>query len=224
MPALPPAGNVIRVALDFNNGAEDGGGIRFFVHWNGATPTAGNMASLCSFVAAQWETHMAPIVWVNIALVGVTARDLTSSTGAEGTWTGSNAGTRAGSPLPNAMCVLVNHQITRYYRGGKPRTYHPGGVAADLATNKAWTTTFQSAALSAWQSFIAGVLTNPGPPSLDQLVNVGYYAGVNPPITLPSGRVKQSSKLLATPNIDDIVNSSVNIRPGSQRRRLKISP
>jgi hypothetical protein len=154
-------------------------------------------------------------------LTSVNVLDLATSTGAEGQVSNTFAGTRAGTENFANVCVNIAGQIARRYRGGKPRSFPPFGVQADLASPKAWTTTLQTAVNTSWANFITAVsaLTQ-GTTVVGHQLNVSYYQGYGTAVTHPSGRVTQPLKLRTTPVTDQIVTNTMSIRPGSQRRRL----
>jgi hypothetical protein len=222
MPPLAPPGPVIKVAFEINTGASITAGSRFFLKYSGGTPTAADLTTLASDVEAAWVAHLASVTKSTEALVSVTCTDLSSDTGNEGIWTGTSDGSLAGNELPANACALVNHQIARRYRGGRPRTYLRCGVAAALQTPNEWTATFQGQVLAGWQAFIAQILalTGFGFTLLDD-VNVSWFSG-NRVFMTPSGRARNIPVPRDTPLVDNITNSSVPIKVSSQRRRLDI--
>jgi hypothetical protein len=153
---------------------------------------------------------------------------LTSPTAGVGSAAASAVGTRAGAPLDANTAVLINHHIGRRYRGGKPRTYLPAGVGADLATPQSWT----AGALSnftLWPSYLEQVRQGmPGTTVLHNLVNVSYYKGSQASITGTAPYERGHTKPIVStdpgyPIVDDITSSSVNPKPASQRRRAGFS-
>jgi hypothetical protein len=157
------------------------------------------------------------------ALHDVTITDMSSSTGSIGTWTGSEEGTSAGNALPASACALVNHEISRRYRGGRPRTYVRCGRSQDLNGTNEWTSGFQSSVLEAWQDWIASILAvSTLSITLENIINISYYEGFTP-FETPSGRYKNIPNLrTGGPVKDNIVSSVVAIKVASQRRRLNI--
>jgi len=222
MPPLAPPGQVIKVAFNTNDDASHLAGSRFFLSYTGADPSAGDLNTLATDVATAWNSNIAAVVYTGEHLSQVVCTDLSSDTGAEGAWTGSHAGTVGGNPIPANACAVVNHQISRRYRGGRPRTYLRCGVSAVMEGTNEWTTAFQGDVLTAWQAFIAEVLALTGFGfTLQDDVNVSWYSG-NRVFTTPTGRARNIPIARVTPIVDDITNSSVAIKIGSQRRRLDI--
>lgn len=219
MPALPSPGNVLRVQLNIGIGASIEAGSRFFVSYSGGTPNTTDLNTLSTDIADAWETAFAAEVCSSEALHGVICTDLSSDTGAEGLWSGTKSGSSGGTQLSSSVCVVVNHEIDRRYRGGRPRTYLRGGTATDLNQTNEWSTTFQSAFLADWQAFIAAVLATTGISiTLSNIVNVSYYSG-NTVFTTPTGRARNIPVVRDTPVVDHIVDSTVALKIGSQRRR-----
>lgn len=205
-----------------NDDASRVAGSRFFVNYTGGTPGSGTLTTFATAVATDWTTHIAPIVHENEKLVSVVITDLSSDAGAEGSWTGADAGALSGPELIASACAVVDHQILRRYRGGHPRTYLRCGDATKLATMNEWTTAFQTAVVSAWEGWIAELLaTTVGGITLNNIVNVSWYSG-NRVFTTPSGRARNLPVLRATPIVDEVQSSTCLIKVGSQRRRLDI--
>jgi hypothetical protein len=188
--------STLRIDLRHSEGGDPGIANRYFMGYTGAAPSDGDL---------------------------VTYAASTSPSSGRGVWSGSHAGTRSGTAMPINACMLINFQLGRRYRGGKPRIYAPWGVTADLNTPEKWSSSFVSASTAAWIAFItntSGVLA--GGTSVAGQENVSYYAGVEPPITLPSGRVKQASKVRPGPIAPDPITSvAANPLVGSQRRRVR---
>jgi hypothetical protein len=225
MPPLPPVTDppAIRVAFATATGATVNAGSRFFLSYAGSAPSSADLVSLATAVEEAWVTHIAPSVCSSEQLVSVLCTDLSSDSGQEGEWTGSESGSGGSDPLIASACMVVNHHILRRYRGGRPRTYLRCGDTSVLAEPNIWTTAFQTQVREAWEAFIAEVIatTGIGVTSL-ALVNVSNYSG-NTVYTTPSGRARNIPKLRVGGPITDIVTlSTVAEKIGSQRKRLDI--
>jgi hypothetical protein len=224
MPARPSPGAVLQISFNIGDEASHEAGSRFFMTYTGGAPSAGDLNTLASGVADAWETDLAGVTYENEALHGVTITDLSSDTGAVGEWTGTKAGSDTGSPLIASAAFVVNHQIDRRYRGGRPRTYLRAGVVGSLATGSSneWSTGSLAAVLDGWEAWIhdIGEITGVGI-TLTNIVNVSWYKG-NTVFTTPTGRARNIPVLRDTPVVDVIVASSVATKVGSQRRRLDI--
>ena len=220
MPALPSPGSVLQCQFLAGDNASIEAGSRFFLKYTSAAPSSADLTTLATDISVAWGEHIAGAVMDGESLHGVTVIDLSSDVGNEGIWTGTVAGTREGSALPASACAVVNHSIARRYRGGRPRTYLRAGVEADMATNNTWDSTFLTEVLGAWQAFISQILGDtPGSIVLSDIINVSFYKGFTV-FTTPSGRARNIPTPRETPVLDNIVNSSVAVKIGSQRRRL----
>lgn len=222
MPALPPAPNVMRFRLMFNTTETLRAGSRFFMAYTGNAPSGGDCTTMAGAVSLGFETNLASFMTPQYSLVGVEARDLSSDTSNVGDWSGSVPGTGGGEPPTIDSATMIVHKISRSYRGGKPRIYLPLGTLSSLGPDaQGWTGTYQSALLTAWETFIGTLKGSEyNLTTLGNLVNVSYYQGVNAPVTLPSGRVKQASKMRTGDAVVDQVNSSAVAQfVASQRRR-----
>lgn len=219
MPALPSPGQVIKIEFIISDDSSINATSRFFVTYTGTTPDASSLNSLASGVKTQWADNMAAITNSVENLVEVICTDLSSADGAQGQWTGSQAGALEGDRLESPTCAQVLHEVNRRYRGGRPRTYLRCGAQSVLLTSNMWTTDFQTEVLSSWQAWITGVLGLTGFIfTLDNIVNVSWYSGFTA-FMEPSGRYRNIPKLRDTPIVDSIVNSVVPQLISSQRRR-----
>lgn len=223
MAPLPSPGNVLRVEFKIGDGASIEAGSRFFLSYTGGTPNTTDLNTLATDVATDWNTHMASVTASTDSLHGVTITDLSSDTGAVGEWTGTHSGTGAADTLQASICAVVNHQVGRRYRGGRPRTYLRCGGTGDLSTPSQWLTDSAATFLSSWEAWIAAILATTGLSiTLANIVNVSWYEGYTNYIS-PSGRYRSIPKLrVGGPIVDDIVGSSIPTKLGSQRRRLNV--
>ena len=219
MAPLPSPGNVIRVEQRNILQSPTSAGSRFFLSYTGNPPSSGALSALAGIVNAQWGVNIAPHVSIGDALELVSCVDLSSATGAAGEDTTVTPGQAAGNAPASEICVIVNHHITRRYRGGQPKTFLRMGMESDRLSETQWSTTSQAAFLTAWENYISAILnsTTSGI-SIQNLVNVSWYAGFTP-FQTPTGRWRNIPKLRTTPVVDNIVSSSVNQTLGSQRRR-----
>lgn len=222
MAPLPSPGKVLRCGFTIGDGGSISAGSRFFLSYSGGPPNSTDLNTLATDVAGFWASHMAGATSAHDFFTGVEIVDLSSDLGAEGTWTGSNDGDREGDLMPANACVVVNHQIARRYRGGRPRTYVRMGTQADMQGSNEWSSAFQTVALSSWEAWISAILGVTGLSiTLDDVVNVSWYQG-NLVFTTPTGRARNIPQLRDTPVVDNITGSTVAVKIGSQRRRLDI--
>lgn len=219
MPALPPVPNVLRVVLRYKSSNDLDVINRVFFRYTGGAPGNAAMTTFAGSVAAQWASHLAALANTNISLIQTEAVDLTSASGALGVDNTVHAGTRAGEVMPAGTAVLINGDIQRRYRGGKPRTYFPGGVPNDLIDGQNWTAAFLASMTAGWGGFISGVAAAPpAGTTIPAQCFVSYYHGFTV-FTGSTGRARNVSTPRPTPIVDDGLNFSVNGRVASQRRR-----
>jgi hypothetical protein len=220
MPALPSVPNVLRVQLHWTIGIDAAAITTFHWGYSGGPPSATEALTIATQVstaaAANLTTHISP----ERSLTAVRVTDLASPSGADATYTHTTVGTGNGAAMVGATCVVANGHIGRRYRGGKPRVYLPMGGTSDLSNDQTWGAAFITAVNTSVAAFVTALNGYvAGSTTLTVPTNVSYYSGVNPAVTLPSGRVKQSSKLRAAAVTDVITSFSASARPGSQRRR-----
>jgi hypothetical protein len=221
MPPLPdPPNPTLKFLASWKIGADPMGDTRLFFEYAGGPPSSADCASAAADMAGQIVDWFVPLMHPQISLETVTAIDITTTSGKQGAGGSATPGTRTGGQLAPGTAVLVNHQIGTRYRGGKPRSYLPFGTSTDVGTTGLWNSAFVDAVDSAWGSFIANIIGGVyGSTTVVTYIALSYYDGVNPPVTLPSGRVKQSSKLRTTPVQYDITGHTTSEVIASQRRR-----
>lgn len=220
MPALPAVPNVLKCVFRYSSSADTDVVNRFYIQYSGSAPTDAGLTTMATNVMTDWGSDLEGLYHPDVQLTEVALTDLTSSTSAAGLHTGSVAGTRSGTPLPASVALLMNHAISRRYRGGKPRTYFPAGTASDVNTTQDWASAFISAYASAWATFgtaFAGRF--PSGTTYSSFVNVSYYEGFTTFLT-PSGRYKNLAKLrTGGPVVDDVTAWTFNPIYANQRRR-----
>lgn len=221
MAPLPDVPDVIRIDTKYVLGEDLNVTNRMFLGFSGTTPSVSDLNTLATAVHGLWVADLAPLAATNVGLESITITDLTSSSSAVGENLTTHSGTRTGNVVSAAACLLVNFQLGRRYRGGKPRNYTPFGVAADLSDPQTWSTGLTSATVTAWNSYIGNLLLQPiGSGVIDAQVNVSYYEGftsVQNPLTL---RWRNIPKLrTGGPMVNEITDFSVSSRLASQRRR-----
>lgn len=222
MPPLPSVPNQLKVTMGWEIGGDAKIETIHHFTYSGGAPSTATCVAIAAQIQSYAATDLEALLYTSGFLDTVTVLDIATSSGAEGTATSRWAGTRAGVEMPVNCCVLLNHQIARRYRGGKPKSFLPFGVQADLFTKNSWSSALVNAVSAAWATFITNVNTiSISGTSVTAYSSISYYQGYNTPTTSPSGRVKQSSKLRTTPIVDSIVASTAQARVGSQRRRLR---
>jgi hypothetical protein len=227
MPALPDVPNTLRISLRFSTTGVLEAGVRFFYTYSGGPPTVGNLNTLATAIAGYFGTNLAGLMSTDYHLIAITIVDLSSSIAAEGEWTGSVAGANAGHPPAIDAVLLQNFQISRRFRGGKPRTYWPFGIEGNLNVDDVtWESSFLTTAAAGWAAFNAALVATTGVGMVIVAhVNVSYYHGfasVQNPVTK---RWKNIPTPVAGPVSPDIIIGNV-FRPEisvQRRRRTSLS-
>jgi hypothetical protein len=180
--ATPPLPDVstVRVRLDYTYLSVSMAGSRFYLSYSGSAPSGGDCATLAGDIAAAWTTHYAPLVFEDFVLSEVEVLDITSGMGADGFWTGTDPGSRAGTPLPAQIAMNIEFNIAQRYRGGKPRIYMPPGVYGDTGDLSHWTDTYQGLVQTGIGDFFTEIeaLTVGSMGTLAHIV-LSYYHGYN---------------------------------------------
>lgn len=228
VPALPPVPDVIRTRLLVSDAHDNEVGTSFFMSYSGTAPTITLLNTFATAVATAWNTDIAPLTGTADTLTTVDVADLTSSSSAVGSATVSHAGTRAGGDLPLSAAFSIQYHTLLRRRGGRWHGQQRWGTLSDLNDAQTWQTTFVSAALAGWTSFISAVAADvwSGGGTLAH-VGVQYYGPPNKTHTSGSGRVSTVSSLAGTPGADltapvvwPVVGYGAFTRLGSQRKRL----
>ena len=222
MPTLPAAGPIIKVQLKHFRGTDADVLTHLYYNYSGGAPNAAALNTWCNTIVTAWVANLQAMAGSNVELVEVIATDLSSLSGARGTTSASAIGTRTGGVLPASTCVLMNMQIARRYRGGKPRVYWPYFTDTDLTSPQAWLTASLNAFNTAFNAFEAAIIASP--PSGTAIVgkvNVSYYHGFTVVTNPVTGRARNVPTVRATPLIDSVFNYTLNPIPGSQRRRMR---
>lgn len=214
-----PASPCVRVELVYSDSAGSLLGSRFFLSYTGSAPSAANCATLAGDIAGFWETNLAPITSENFTLTTVDVMDIATEAGASGQATVSHAGTDTGNGVPSSVCVNVEFNIARRYRGGKPRMYLPGGAYANLLDISHWESSYITSVNTDIEAFFAAIAADTvGSMGVFAHVNLSYYKGFTN-ITNSSGRERAAPTYRSTALLDTVTGYNTKAVVGSQRRR-----
>lgn len=195
-------------------------GNRFFFSYTGGTPSGSDLTAVVGAVHTAWTNRLAPNMLTGETLTTIIVEDLSSASGGSAEFTGSESGTATGGQLQADVAAVINHQVTRRYRGGRPRIYLRAGITSDLATPAQFTDTFITNLGAAWHNFVTDILSLSGAGiTLQDLVNVSYYEGFTVVTNPVTGRSRNVPTKRTTPLVDPIIGSNLQKRIGSQKRR-----
>jgi hypothetical protein len=224
MPALATIDDTIRVSLEFD--LDTGlGGSRFFISYTSTTaPSTTDLTSFAADVRSHFSTDFAALMSSAFSLISVTCQDMNSSSGFVGEDTTAVAGTNTHAANPAEVCTVINFKINEHYRGGRPRIFLPLGTNNDLENAQQWNSTFTTAVDTAWGSWLTTLSAFTSSSfDTDQHVAALLYKGyILPPITLPSGFVKNRPKpLTGSVTPEPVLTHKTSAYIGSQRRRTR---
>lgn len=222
MPSPPlPDVSCVRVNMTWNEGGVGEGGQRFYLSYSGSAPSGTDCTTLASDIADAANTSLVPLTCSNVALNEVDVLDITTRSGSSGQWQGSYEGTRSGTELPVQVAVVVEFNIARRYRGGKPRMFLYAGAQSDLQTDAQWHASYTDGVSIDVGDFFAAIgALSVGSMGTLKHVNLSYYDGWNtstPPWRGPG--YKYPPKYRATALHDDVEGYAAKGRLGSQKRR-----
>lgn len=209
----------VRVKLDYQDVSGFDAGSRFFLSYSGSAPTGANCTTLAGDVATAWAANIAPLVTAEWSLKEVDVLDIATNSGFSGQATPSDAGTRTGPTLPLQCATNVEYNISRRYRGGKPRMFLPPGAEADLVNQSHYDGTYVTAVNTGITAFFAALeALSIGAMGTLAHVNLSYYSGFRN-VTNSSGRERAVPVYRPTALHDVVSGYSCKALVGSQRRR-----
>jgi hypothetical protein len=222
VPTMQPVPNVLRITYGFTVGDDTDVTSKTHYTWSGTAPSASTCVTLAGDIYAEAALEFAGLMSITTYLTSVRVTDLTSTTAGDGTHAALTVGSRAGDQLPASTCVVINRQIARRYRGGKPRAYVPFGVINDLQTAQTWTSAFQTAVNNGHSTLDTYIRTLAvAGCTLGTEVTIAYYG---PPYTIhtgTTGRVRNVPTARVPPIVDTVIGSGASLTLGSQRRRVR---
>lgn len=218
MPALPDVPNVLKAQLQWSVSGDIDIATGLFFSYSGTAPNNANALSLAATIYAAYAANNA--LWDgDTSITGVKVTDLSSSSGGVGEHAASTAGGLT-EPLSGATCLLVNYQIARRYRGGRPRSYLPWGDATKLGNRQTWDASFITAATSAITDSNASIIgASAGGTTITNHVNVSYYEGFTLVTSPTTGRGRNVPNLRSSPLVDTVSGFACSTRVANQRRR-----
>lgn len=225
MSPLPPITDppCIRVKFTITDAAAIPAGTGYFLSYSSDAPSAAELTTLANVIKTAWEADLAPLTNAAESLTSVTLQDMASDTGNVGEWEGTANGSESDNePFTAGVCAVINHTISRHYRGGHCRNYLRIGDRGNLDGSNKFSTGFAGTLKTAWQAYIAAILADETSDiTLVNLVQVSYYDLAT--WTGPSGGpYKRIPTKRTSPLVNGVTDSNVAIKLGSQRRRLKL--
>ena len=220
MATLPYVPGVLRADLLWADGHDVNMLTRLHFAYTGGPPSGADCVSIASGIRTAAATAFADLLNTDGVIRGVDVIDLSGEEAATGTDLTVTSGTLQGHPLPAGTALLINHAIARRYRGDKPRSYMPLFTAEQLNNPSEWNAASVQSFETTFASFVAAVgQIVAGSTQIGGHVNVSYYSGYGTPRPRSNGHLYYPPGVRATPKVDPITASTLNIRPGAQRRR-----
>lgn len=221
MPPLPNVPNVMKVRLIWGVNAPVNIGTNLFWSYTGGPPASADCTAIAGGISSAVASDLLSLLSSAYSLQEVICTDLSSASGAVGLNTTGHLGTRTGANVPVSNCTLIDYLINRRYRGGKPRSYFPFGVDADLFNQRTWSSTFVGACNTGFAAFVTAVnALSSGTTVMAAHVNVSYHKGFTVVTSPTTGRARNVPTLRANPLVDVIASAVTATKIGSQRRRL----
>jgi hypothetical protein len=207
----------VRFLMTDSDGTELGN--RIFLAYSGATPSASDLNTLATTISDAYAAHLAALTTPQITLNGVVVEDLASYAGATGTDNTAVVGSRSGVFPPNQIAFNLAYQISRRYRGGKPKGYWAFGSTDDFYTSRQWKAALVASVEAGFAAFIAAIVGSTfGASTVANHVNLSYKHGFTN-IANSSGRERAVPTYRATATHDAVTGYIGKALFGSQRRR-----
>ncbi len=149
MPALPDVPNVLKCEFLWSQNGIPAANVRYILY-SGTVPDAGSLNTIAQAISDPFVTGMMPGYSAETIFQAIRLTDLTTTSGAESTYSWNAPGTDEAPPLPANCCILVNQTIARRYRGGHPRQYYP---APAISTPIVRASTRRIVIVMDWRSF-----------------------------------------------------------------------
>ena len=138
MAPRPPVAGVIKVEILWTQGGIPAANI-LHAGYLSDPPSAADLATFAAAVQANLKANMQDLYGGQTVQTEVICTDLSSDSGYVGSastpWTGSDVESQF---LSAGTAFLTNWEISRRYRGGKPRTYWPAFTSEALETQSTW--------------------------------------------------------------------------------------
>jgi hypothetical protein len=220
---LPPLPDVpcVRVRLGWSQTDGYDAGSRFYLSYSGGAPSGADCVTLATGIATAYGADVAGNIADTFTLTEVDVLDIATHSGAGGTFVADVPGANSGTALVAQAAMNVEFDITRRYRGGKPRIFLPPGVTGDTANSALWTSGFLTSTNSAVLAMFTAIeALSVGSMGTLQHVNLSYYHGFTN-ITNSSGRTRAVPTYRATALHDNVIGYAAKQEIGSQRKRRK---
>jgi hypothetical protein len=210
---------VLKCALKYNQADGSEAGSRFYLGYTGSAPSSATLDTVAGDIKTAFVTNLLGAINSTFTLVEIDLLDITTETGASGSWTGTEEGGDTTSPVAAQVATSVEFDIARRYRGGKPRMFLPPPGSSEVADPAHWTDGFVSGTNTNMAAFMTeiGAISVGGLSDLTH-VSLSYYKGFT---NLPnsSGRERAVPTYRATALVDTVTGYSTKKMFGSQKRR-----
>jgi hypothetical protein len=181
-------------------------------------------SNLAGKAQSSWGTNIGPLVTQHTTLEQVIVTDLGSASGTQVVHIAGTAGTIPVTGfLPAQTCLMLTAQISRRYRGGKPRWYQSGLDQSQMQDDQNWTNTVVSNYETAFFNMnqdLAGFATNGG--QVTHNINLSLVAGYSwTEYTTSSGKTnyRRDPVYRASPQEDVVISWIAAPRISNQRKR-----
>lgn len=220
MPALPSVPNVASIVLRHTLGTDANIINRLHSRFTGVS-TEAELNGWALGIANSWVTDLAPHFCTDLVLNEVVVTDLTSSSSATGSNISNHPGGNGTVGVPANGAMVMQFQINRRYKGGRPKQYLAGLAQNAMIDEDHWSTTIINSMEASYTlfaaavgQFVSGALTGAG------IVNVSYVAGHTWEQD-QRGNWHRMPVYRPTPVLDVVNGYTVNPIIGSQRRRAR---
>jgi hypothetical protein len=219
MTTLPDVPNVLKVSLNWGIEGDTMGMTVHHFSYTGAPPSPANCATMAASAVSTAESAFQALASNSVGVLAARVLDLSAMDAGDAVGGTPWVGTRGTALLAPGTAALVNHSIARRYRGGKPRSYLPLGVAADVATTGLWSNSFVTAVDAAWGAWVSAMEGAGAGVTITNLCNVSYYQGFTNVAYGSPTKYRRVPTPRATPLVGQVTGHTTSKQIAAQRRR-----
>jgi len=128
-----PAPDIVKVEFRYTMLGQQTMNVFYFFQEGGWTVTS--MNAFADFAEDTWNTNIKPLLHAGTTLREIVVTELSAESSFQITNPSGAVGTRAGTPLPNNIALVVSFRTGLTGRSRRGRVYHSGVVEADVTEN-----------------------------------------------------------------------------------------
>jgi hypothetical protein len=170
-------------------------------------PLVADLLNVSTSILGYYQTDMLPLLGSSVEATAIESTWLTAGPAVTyANYANAVAGGRSASVGNAATCVVVDWAVSRYYRGGHPRSYLPGPALTDTTDGAVFNSVISSSLAAGATAFIGHV-------------NALAHGNISA-VALGTYSFATANAWRATPIFEAYTGAKVRQHLGSQRRRI----